>query len=1201
MPLPSRLSRLSVFRRRQGRRLALVTAVALGVGVFSAVTPPIAAAAPGASAGPRGAVLVDTDDATARGAVIAAGGQLFADYGAFGLWTVPAAARARIATVPGVTGDDRLTRIDLRNATLATDATVAPPGVLAAPASGARQLRLVQFVGPARAEWLARLSGVDARIVGFVPNNAYIVYVSAKGAAALDALVGSDPVIQYSGPFHPSYRLAPDLLTGVAKKNLAGRLDVVVQIVDGVDADATLAAVTAFGRVVAAPYTLAGLRTVAVDVAAKDLGAIASLGAVVDVERYALPTRNDEVQDQLLAGNVQEVGGKTVPTAPGYVAWLQEHGFPTTAASYPIVSVVDDGLDTGSATPTHPDFFGLGVTTNPDRVAAVTNCTADATARSQGGHGTLNAGIVGGYNNRTGTANEDAGAYQYGLGVSPYGRLAGVKIFTDAGPFDTSACGGGYPGIVAAAYAQGAAFATNSWGSASGGAYTASSQTYDAMVRDASSTTAGNQQMLQIFSSGNSGPGANTIGSPGSAKNVLTVGATENVREQGTLDGCEISAADNDSDLAVFSSRGPTDDQRTKPDVVAAGTHVEGPASQGTFFDGSGVCGNPSGDDHHPVGSSLYTWSSGTSHSTPAVAGGASLAYQYYGRAIAAGKTPSPAMLKALMVNQPRYLDGSATGGNLPSQTQGWGVPNLGALFDPDLDWLTLDQSTVLTASGQTSKTVGTIADPNRGTHITMTFTDAPGQTTGNAYVNDLDLLVTAGGKTYKGNAIVGQSSVEGGTGDARNTVESVLLPARISGPVSIQVVARTIAGDGVPGNASALDQDFALLGSNLTAATSGVAQAVTPAVVDSSDSLAVADPGEPVAVSVPVTNVGNKTLAAGTGTLTKISGAATITRGTTPYPTIAVGVSSAGLLRYAIRMSPTAACGTSSAFRHTYTSGGVTVTQDFSVVLGGPLRPSGTYTSKSATGLPQSIPDNNATGVTSTIALTNTAKLADLRVGVTINHTWDQDLTLTLTGPDGTQALLASGNGSSGDNYASTVFDDAAGTSIANGSAPFTGSYRPLSPLSAFDGKTIAGNWKLTVTDGAESDTGSLQAWSLSVDPLVPGPCAALRPYLEVLGVGPVAEGTLAGVKVTLLNRPASGNVTVRLQTANGTATAGDFTAANQLLTWTPSTAATQTVKIPITNDATTEPIESFTVNAVSPSVPVAPTAVKVLIAASD
>ena len=83
-------------------------------------------------------------------------------------------------------------------------------------------------------------------------------------------------------------------------------------------------------------------------------------------------------------------------------------------------------------------------------------------------------------------------------------------------------------------------------------------QAYDIGVRDADGGTAGNQEMIYLFAAANAGPAAATVSSPGAGKNVITVGASENVRP-GWTDGCGAGPSDaNDAnDVARFSSRGP--------------------------------------------------------------------------------------------------------------------------------------------------------------------------------------------------------------------------------------------------------------------------------------------------------------------------------------------------------------------------------------------------------------------------------------------------------------------------------------------------------------------------------------------------------------------------------------------------------------------------------------------------------------------
>ncbi|MCH1866938.1 S8 family serine peptidase [Nocardioides sp. CFH 31398] len=768
--------------------------------------------ASGRSAGGPAPVLVDAQDQRSRERLEASGAELISDYGAFSLWRVEDAGEAVGAR--SLARPAALTSIGLRDGALDTTGDVPPPDHLAAPASSGMQLRLVQFAGPVTPEWLEDLTARGARVVSYLPANAYVVWVSARTAVELDALVGSSFHVQYSGPYDPAYRLAPDLHP-LAREGGERTVDVTVQVVRGVDT--TLEDVTAGRTVVEPAFDVGSLRSVTVRASRSDLDDIASLPGVFNVEPYEAPVLHDERQNQLLAGNVALREGKTVPRAPGYLAWLRNRGFPTTPSSYPQVAVVDTGIDTGSNMPKHPDFAGPR-SGSPDRLVVNGNCTTAGTARDVAGHGTLVAGIVGGYNARTGAAHEDRAGYQYGLGVSPYGRFSGVRIFRPDDGFDLGGCGGSVVGVVEKAYAGGADVTNNSWGESSG-VYNARAQAYDALTRDASARTPGLQEMLHVFSAGNSGDDPEedyNISSPGTAKNVLTVGATENVREEGTPDSCRVRDADNASDMADFSSPGPTRDRRTKPDVVAAGTHIQGPASQDPRFDG--VCG-VRGSRYHPRGQTRYVWSSGTSQAAAAISGAVALAQEYYGRVLSPGRTASPAMLKALMVNTPRYLTGVGAGDTLPGSSQGWGAPNLSRITESSLRRVVRDQADnrTFTAAGEQESWTGEIVDSARPVRVSLAFTDAPGATTGNAWVNDLDLEVIAGGLTYRGNVFSGSTSVTGGAADPRNNLENVFLPPGTTGPVTVRVVASGVNGDGVPGNDTSLDQDYAVVASNVT------------------------------------------------------------------------------------------------------------------------------------------------------------------------------------------------------------------------------------------------------------------------------------------------------------------------------------------------------------------------------------------------
>jgi subtilisin-like proprotein convertase family protein len=118
---------------------------------------------------------------------------------------------------------------------------------------------------------------------------------------------------------------------------------------------------------------------------------------------------------------------------------------------------------------------------------------------------------------------------------------------------------------------------------------------------------------------------------------------------------------------------------------------------------------------------------------------------------------------------------------------------------------------------------------------------------------------------------------------------------------------------------------------------------------------------------------------------------------------------------------------------------------------------------------------------VTSSITTARIAPdlLGSMRVIVSLSHTFDSDLVLTLIAPNGARITLARNRGGSGDNYVAT-FDDGAATPIGAGVAPFNGSFQPEEPLAALSGISTAGTWTLEIADVAAGDFGTLFGWSI-------------------------------------------------------------------------------------------------------------------------
>ncbi|MFN8155369.1 MAG: CotH kinase family protein [Bacteroidia bacterium] len=102
--------------------------------------------------------------------------------------------------------------------------------------------------------------------------------------------------------------------------------------------------------------------------------------------------------------------------------------------------------------------------------------------------------------------------------------------------------------------------------------------------------------------------------------------------------------------------------------------------------------------------------------------------------------------------------------------------------------------------------------------------------------------------------------------------------------------------------------------------------------------------------------------------------------------------------------------------------------------------------------------------------------------VSVNIVHTYDSDLEIFLIAPDSTYIELSTGNGGGGNNYINTFFVDTVPSFITNGSAPFSGSFRPESPLySVNNGLDPNQTWQLLIHDNYPfADAGILLNWAL-------------------------------------------------------------------------------------------------------------------------
>ncbi len=139
-----------------------------------------------------------------------------------------------------------------------------------------------------------------------------------------------------------------------------------------------------------------------------------------------------------------------------------------------------------------------------------------------------------------------------------------------------------------------------------------------------------------------------------------------------------------------------------------------------------------------------------------------------------------------------------------------------------------------------------------------------------------------------------------------------------------------------------------------------------------------------------------------------------------------------------------------------------------------------------------------NATVDVSFVVAGMDGTVTDVLVGLHLIHSNVGDLELRLLSPLGTSIVLFDNRGGNGDNLGSQdslcVFDDTAAAAIAAGVAPFTGSFRPESPFTGYDGEAPNGTWKVRVINTGGQD-GTMSVTTLLVGTTATGIGAVAGP----------------------------------------------------------------------------------------------------------
>lgn len=701
---------------------------------------------------------------------------------------------------------------------------------------------LVQSTGALDRRFYDALSAAGAEFVAYVPNNTALVKASAEVAARLNARADVRAVL----PYAPYYKISRELLSQAVDEEALDPGQVLKVVLYPGARDEALPALAAQGWEALGEARSPFGPTVAVRGAPQALVALAGLPSVQRIEA---------THPRVLLNDLARYRVAVTTNMATNTTYLSLSGKDI------LVNVNDSGVDEN-----HPGLIG--------RVS--TQDTNSFTLVDPSGHGTHVAGTLAGNGAKSEESTNVVGSLEDAIfsGMATQASVYVLPIDLATGP------------LISDLYLQEEAateyfvrrgetnvlVSNNSWNYLGSRVYDLEAASYDAATRDALPDVPGMQPLLFVFSAGNSGRGsddglrgqAGSIGSPGTAKNVITVGALEQLRlltnayyvtnlVEGTTNVVVETnmpfyvMTDSDREVASYSSRGNVgigregDYGRFKPDVVAPGSFLVSARSAAWALENDW----PTDAPEFPVIEALndaaapeYRFETGTSMAAPVVSGLLALMQEFYETKLQQGY--SPALLKALLLHgtRPVSVDYNLEVGKILNH-QGWGLPNLTNSLPlsmdelPEEEWpqrIFADPQTNVLATGESHTWILTLASNAQFVpfRATLVWTDPPGNP-GAAIklVNDLDLVVTnlATMQVYWGNYIVGDSDFTAPretnslpVPDFVNNVENVIMPGATTAStneayqVSVTVTARKVNVNAVTSNTNDVVQDYALI-----------------------------------------------------------------------------------------------------------------------------------------------------------------------------------------------------------------------------------------------------------------------------------------------------------------------------------------------------------------------------------------------------
>lgn len=914
--------------------------------------------------------------------------------------------------------------------------------------------------GTAGRRWLVRLDDASGRRVRGALATAGVRIEAALGAgaylvtapAAVGRALGELPGVAWSAPYLPQDKLSPALADAALRA--AGDVAVVVHAFPDADVRELAASLDDGGARVTAARADAGFGRVVLLVPAGDVEAfardVAELEDVFWIDRRR--PRRPANDTSIWVGQSGLDGGHATPVFDRGIYGQGQVG-----------AVLDTGLDADSCY-FRDDALGLPPTnlaggTTVDlaqrKIIAVdfldpAEDPADPFDWDTQGHGTHVSGTFAG--DQATPLLHDAGD-----GMAPGARL----VIQDAG-YAADACGD-LPGIgcpvadlnpvFQQAYDQGARVHSNSWNDNENAAV---QNDYSDAAQDVDEFMWNHPDFLIVFAIGNDVYGGDgTMGSPSTAKNAVTVGATYKG---------DIAWA-----LSDISAWGPTDDGRIKPDVVFPGASIQSAANDGDV--GGGNCGT--------------SGMTGTSMAAPGAAGMALLTREYFEKGFypsgvaepADGFAPSAALLKAMLINSAVSIDTDAESRpiTIPSNEQGWGRVLLDdALYFPGDDRRLWVDDHAVGFNDPTDDDVVYLFDVTGDTEavkVTLVWTDYPSTPAAATHlVNDLDLRVDGPTGSWLGNVFFDGVSASGGQPDRLNTVEQVLVPTPAPGLYAVRVSAHAVPMGPQPWALVVTAGDFV--------SASGPRPGYQGHTIDDAapggNGDGVLDPGESARIPFSLFNGGDDTalgtvaeLFSADPSLLKVYGAPIV------YGDIAPGASAAAATPYyEVTLEPSASCGQIVGTHIGLSGQGFEMTSGFSIAAGVD------FVDYASTDTPLEIPRSSTSGVWSFLNVPDDFGYDEIDVTVNIDHQDISELQVLLYSPVNTAINLHRNTGAGVSGIHTTYDDETA----------------PAGPgtMDDFLGLGPSGSWRLRAIDATSGGTpaGEIQDWTLHFRSDVPFAC---------------------------------------------------------------------------------------------------------------